>query len=57
MYKIRTTFNFEAAHKLNLTYDSPCSYIEVLKIIRELITNGKIQYERGGRLEREGAGG
>ena len=25
MYKIRTTFNFEAAHKLNLTYDSPCS--------------------------------
>ena len=38
MYKIRTTFNFEAAHKLNLTYDSPCSYIEVLKITWELIT-------------------
>lgn len=25
MYKIRTQFNFEAAHKLNLTYESPCS--------------------------------
>lgn len=24
MYRIRTEFEFEAAHKLNLTYDSPC---------------------------------
>lgn len=24
MYKIRTTFTFEASHQLNLTYDSPC---------------------------------
>lgn len=25
MYKIRTVFSFEAAHKLNLTYESPCT--------------------------------
>ena len=25
MYKIRTEFNFEAAHKLNLSYESPCN--------------------------------
>lgn len=25
MYKIRTTFSFEAAHHLTLNYDSPCS--------------------------------
>lgn len=24
MYKIETTFSFEAAHKLSLNYDSPC---------------------------------
>lgn len=25
MYKIRTEFNFEAAHKLSLNYNSPCT--------------------------------
>ena len=49
MYKIRTTFSFEAAHKLDLDYTSPCqslhghSYLCAITIAaQQLDRNGMI---------------